>query len=146
MVDKYDEIKEIILNADGVDFTNFGEGVSVEWIDKAEARLGFKLPPSYIWWLKNYGGGEIFGQELFNIYEQDFDSVIGGDIVYMYELNVRNGSYSKEQLVVCESDDVAYYFDLTQKDQNGEMPIFEDNTKEKVAADFIELLKKMIQE
>ncbi|WP_132794633.1 SMI1/KNR4 family protein [Tenacibaculum skagerrakense] len=88
----YDKIKLIIKNNSNlVAFSEFGDGTSDVWIKKAEARLKVKFPPSYIWWLKNYGGGEINGEEIFSIYELDFDTVIGGDIVYINELNRKNG-------------------------------------------------------
>ncbi|WP_251038161.1 SMI1/KNR4 family protein [Paenibacillus albidus] len=31
-----------------------GHGAQEEWMAQAEAELGFSLPPSYRWWLKNY--------------------------------------------------------------------------------------------
>jgi len=130
---------------EGINFNSFGKGVSDEWLQRAETRLGIKFPPSYVWWLKNYGGGEIHGQELYSIYEEDFNTVVGGDIVYINELNVSKGLFSKDQLVVCQSDlDVIYYFDTTKRDENSEMPIYEYFSKNKVADNFIELLKKMI--
>lgn len=111
----YDRIKKLIEeNSDIVDFAEFGEGVSEDWIEKAEVRLGVKFPESYKWWLKNYSGGEIHGEEVFSIYEMDFDTVVGGDIVYMNELNRKNGVSSKDQLVIQENDQgESYYFDLT---------------------------------
>ena len=146
-MDKYDEIKKIIDDAGiDVDFADFGNGVSDEWIKKAEVRLGFKLPPSYKWWLKNYSGGEIYGEEIFSIYEKDFNIVVGGDIVYMHELNQKNGNYSRNQFVICESDDEVFYFDLSKRDKDNEMPIYELNRNQKYADDFIEFLKKRITE
>ena len=144
-MNKYDEIKKIIEEAEyGVDFADFGNGVSEEWISKAEERLGFELPKTYKWWLKNYGGGEIYGEEIFSIYEEDFDTVVGGDIVYMYELNKRNGNYPPNMLVISEYDDEVFYFDLTQKEN--EYPIYSLNSKDIYANDFIEFLKKRITE
>lgn len=146
-MNKYDEIKKIIEEAeDGVDFADFGNGVSEEWINKAEERLGFELSETYKWWLKNYGGGEIYGEEIFSIYEEDFDAVVGGDIVYMYELNNRNSNYPKNTLVISEYDDEVFYFDLTQKDKENEYPIYSLNSKDIYANDFIEFLKKRIAE
>ncbi|MFD1903180.1 SMI1/KNR4 family protein [Paenibacillus rhizoplanae] len=34
-----------------------GHGAQESWIAEAEAELGFKLPPSYRWWLIHYGNG-----------------------------------------------------------------------------------------
>lgn len=53
----YDEIIQIICNAEEyVDFANFGNGISGEWIQLAEKRLNVEFPNSYKWWLRNYRG------------------------------------------------------------------------------------------
>ena len=107
-----DELKKKIASTDGVDFGPFGEGISDEWITKAEERLHFIFPESYKWWLKNYMGGEIYGEEIFSIYGLDFDSVVGGDVVYINELNREEGFSNSEQLVICEGEDGMFYFRL----------------------------------
>ena len=142
---KYDEIKEIIENAgDAVDFAEFGDGVSEEWIERAEKRLNIDLPESYKWWLRNYGGGEIYGEEIFSIYEQDFDTVVGGDIVYMYELNKKQFNYSDNMLAICETDNETYYFNVSESKIDNEYTIYALHTKVLYAKDFIEFLKKRI--
>jgi antitoxin YobK len=142
----YDEIKKIIGEAGSVvEFADYGDGISEEWIIKAEERLGFTIPNSYKWWLRNYGGGEIYGEEIYSIYEQDFDTVVGGDIVYMYELNKRNNNYSDEKVVICETDDTVFYFDLSNR-KDDEMPIYSLNDNNIYADNFIEFLKKRITE
>lgn len=144
---KYDEIKKIIAKSeDYVEFADFGDGISEEWIKKAEDRLGFELPNSYKWWLKNYSGGEIYGEEIYSIYEQDFDTVIGGDIVYMYELNRKNKNYPDSAVVICEANDDVFYFDLSMKNDENEYPIYSLNDNKCYADDFIEFLKKRITE
>lgn len=145
-MNKYEEIKKLIAETDDVDFADFGNGVSDEWIRKAEERLGFKLPTTYKWWLKNYGGGEIYGEEIFSIYEEDFDTVVGGDIVYMYELNKKDSNYPQNILVISECDDEVFYFDLTSKVKENEYPIYSLNSKDIYAIDFLEFLKKRITE
>jgi hypothetical protein len=146
MNDEYEEIKQIIANSlDIVDFADFGDGISEEWIEKAESRLGINLPNSYKWWLKNYNGGEICGQEIFSIYGQDFDTVVGGDIVYMHELNQKKRLFAPNKLVICESDDDVFYFDINQKNEIGEYPVYSGPVKsEYYAKDFLEFLKKRI--
>tara|TARA_R110001583_G_scaffold39735_1_gene127204 strand:+ start:3954 stop:4406 length:453 start_codon:yes stop_codon:yes gene_type:complete len=146
MNDKFNQIKELIeQHPDAVQFGEFGQGVSNEWIKKAEDRLNVYFPKSFVWWLKNYSGGEIFGNEIFSIYELDFDNVVGGDIVYMNELNRKNGICTKEQLTILENDQgEMYYFDLNQSNNEGESPIFCDITNKKYADDFIDFLRKQI--
>ena len=145
-MNKYEEIKKLIAETDDVDFADFGNGVSEEWIRKAEERLGFKLPTTYKWWLKNYGGGEIYGEEIFSIYEEDFDAVVGGDVVYMYELNKKDSNYPQNILVISECDDEVFYFDLTSKVKDNEYPIYSLSSKDIYAIDFLEFLKKRITE
>ena len=136
-----DELKKKIASTDGVDFGPFGEGISDEWITKAEERLHFIFPESYKWWLKNYMGGEIYGEEIFSIYGLDFDSVVGGDIVYINELNREEGFSNSDQLVICEGEDGMFYFQK-QESLTNELAVFRDG--EYYASDFIEFLLKRI--
>jgi len=146
-MNKYDEIKKLIAKAGNtVEFADYGDGISEEWIIKAEERLCFKFPNSYKWWLRNYGGGEIYGEEIFSVYEQDFDTVVGGDIVYNYELNMRNKNYSADKVVICEANDDVFYFDLSKRKDENELAIYSLNDNKKYADDFIEFLKKRIKE
>ncbi|MFS9068919.1 SMI1/KNR4 family protein [Streptococcus infantis] len=136
-----DELKKKIASTDGVDFGPFGEGISDEWITKAEERLHFIFPESYKWWLKNYMGGEIYGEEIFSIYGLDFDRVVGGDIVYINELNRKEGFSNSEQLVICEGEDGMFYFQK-QESLTNELAVFRDG--EYYASNFIEFLIKRI--
>ena len=136
-----DELKKKIASTDGVGFGPFGEGISDEWITKAEERLHFIFPETYKWWLKNYMGGEIYGEEIFSIYGLDFDSVVGGDIVYINELNREEGFSNSEQLVICEGEDGMFYFQK-QGSLTNELAVFRDG--EYYASDFIEFLIKRI--
>lgn len=136
-----DELKKKIASTDGVDFGLFGEGISDEWITKAEERLHFIFPESYKWWLKNYMGGEIYGEEIFSIYGLDFDSVVGGDVVYINELNREEGFSNSEQLVICEGEDGMFYFQK-QESLTNELAVFRDG--EYYASNFIEFLLKRI--
>lgn len=136
-----DELKKRIASTDGVDFGPFGEGISDEWITKAEERLHFIFPETYKWWLKNYMGGEIYGEEIFSIYGLDFDTVVGGDIVYINELNRKQGFSNSEQLVICEGEDGMFYFQK-QESLTNELAVFRDG--EYYASDFIEFLIKRI--
>ena len=144
-MDKYSEIKKIIEEAgDIVEFAEYGNGISDEWIMKAEVRLGFNLPETYKWWLRNYSGGEIRGEEIYSIYEQDFDTVVGGDIVYMHELNKKQHNYENNMLVICETDDSVFYFDVSANASENEYPIMSLNENTLYAHDFIEFLKNRI--
>lgn len=146
-MNKFDEIQKLIAESESfVEFADFGDGISDEWIEKAESRLGFLLPDSYKWWLKNYSGGEIYGEEIYSIYEEDFDTVVGGDIVHMHELNQRDNNFPQNVLVICEANDEVFYFDLSVREDGNEYPIYSYNAKKLYATDFIEFLKKRITE
>lgn len=147
MDDRYEAMEKFIAeSSDKVEFGDFGQGVSDEWIAKAESFLGIPLPQSYKWWLKNYSGGEIGGEEIYSIYEQDFETVVGGDIVYMHKLNQKNKFYKPNQLVICESDtDGAFYFNVDEKDSNGEYPVYSAITDNVYAKDFLSFLEKRIR-
>ncbi len=106
----YSRIIDLIKESDFVEFADYGDGIADEWIYKAETRLALKLPDSYKWWLKCYSGGEISGEEIYSIYEMDFDSVCGGDIVYMSIVNGRNGLCGKDRLFICEPPGAGSHF------------------------------------
>ena len=136
-----EELKKKIDSTDGEDLGPFWEGISDEWITKAEERLHFIFPETYKWWLKNYMGGEIYGEEIFSIYGLDFDRVVGGDIVYINELNREEGFSNSDQLVICEGEDGMFYFQK-QESLTNELAVFRDG--EYYASDFIEFLIKRI--
>ncbi len=143
----YEELKQLIAdNTSITEFADFGNGVSSDWISKAEAALGVPLPPSYKWWLSNYSGGEVGGEEVFSIYEQDFDSVVGGDIVYMDRLNQQDGTLNRGQLAICQSDvDGLFFFDTSSPKDDGEYPVISAGIGSEYASDFLDFLKKRIQ-
>ena len=141
----YEEIKKMIEEA-GEDIIDFRYGVSEKWIQLAEERLNIRFPESYKWWLRNYGGGGIYGEEIYGIYEQDFDTVVGGDIVYMHEINKKHPIYPSNALVIGRGIDQVFYFNLAIVPEDGEYPIYEFFTGEKYADNFIEFLKRRILE
>ena len=116
----------------------------------AELLLGalatYETACASIIWLRNYGGGEIYGEEIYGIYEQDFDTVVGGDIVYMHEINKKHPIYPSNALVIGRGIDQVFYFNLAIVPEDGEYPIYEFFTGEKYADNFIEFLKRRILE
>ncbi|HUT11546.1 MAG TPA: SMI1/KNR4 family protein [Thermoguttaceae bacterium] len=140
---RYDQLRELIeANPDIAEFADFGNGVSNEWIERAESALGFRLPETYKWWLRNFSGGEVGGEEIYSIYGEDFDSVVGGDIVYMYRQQRQPGL----RVPICHSDiDGVFFFDRGQASADGEYPIFSEATGKIYAHDFLEFLRKRIE-
>lgn len=141
----YNEIIELIGEAgDGVDFAPFGEGISEEWIEKAEKRLNVKFPVTYKWWLSNYNGGEVYGEEIYSVYGIEYDSAVGGDIVYINEISRKNDKDFFDKIIISEPQDSLFYFDISSGLIDGEYPIYEYYTKEKYADTFLEFLKRRI--
>lgn len=142
-MNRFDHIRALIeAHRDIADFADFGDGVSDEWIALAESALGFRLPESYKWWLRNFSGGEVGGEEIYSIYCDDFDSVSGGDIVYMYRQQARQDRY----VPICHSDiDGVFSFDRGLPCKDGEYSIVSEATGQVYASDFLEFLRKRIE-
>jgi len=68
---EFEEIKNLI---DGSLNIEFGLGVSDDMIRKAEEKLEFTFPKEYKLWLKNYDWGEIYGEDIFGLYNEEFNS------------------------------------------------------------------------
>lgn len=146
----YDKIAKLIVESDVVSFNPFGQGVKELWIQKAEAHLGLRLPPSYKWWLKNFGGGEIGEEEIYSIYEIDFETAVGGDIVSIAISNKKIGFCGKERLYISRTGfGERFYFDTTKSDESGEFKIYIEQDKDRSTAayadNFIEYLQKRIE-
>ncbi|MBC6611430.1 SMI1/KNR4 family protein [Hymenobacter sp. BT507] len=142
----YQEIIALIeQNPDVFEFDIYGTGTSDEWIEKAQNRLQIKFPPSYVWWLKNYGSGYIYGDEVFSIYEMDSDTMSGGDIVVQNEIEKNHGYSRPDRLIFLHSDiDLGFYFDLSTINEQMEYPVFNMLTEKKYANDFLDFLKKRV--
>ncbi len=83
-VNKYDD--------DIIDFGTAEDAPDDILIEKAEETLALQFTSSSKSFLKNYGGGEIGGEEIFSIYEVCAD-IPSGDIVYRNLLDRRDGVY-----------------------------------------------------
>ena len=142
---EYHRIVELIEGRKSiVEFAPFGRGVAQEWIEKAEIAINVPLPTSYKWWLMNYGGGEIGGEEIFSVYGEDFDAVVGGDIVYMYRLALRNDQNPK-RIPLCQSDvDGTFSFEIETGLDGNEYPIHSQATGQRYAEDFLDFIEKRI--
>ena len=128
-----------------------GQQVPEAWIARAEAALGIRFPPSYRWWLENYGAGMLGDQSIFTILQMNFDEACGPDIVYQQLNNAVNGTRGPNALVVFEpeSSDEIYYFDVSSPQGGGEYAVMREDlelgTIEQFAKSFDEFLLKQIQ-
>lgn len=104
-----------------------GRGVEKNWIKEAEEELGFTLPPSYCWWLRNYGNAFLDGSYILTLTSPEFRDISDNDLLYIHRLNVADEDWCKQhphrlELFVPDSDDL-YYFDTSSKDSDGEFKI-----------------------
>ena len=101
-----------------------------------------------MWFLKNYAGGEIGGEEIFSIYGMDFETVNGGDIVFQYLVNQKRALLDASKLVVSETDlGEVFFFDYAEFDGE-ECPIYlrlPSGDYLPYAKDFYEFLRKRIE-
>ncbi|WP_375666712.1 SMI1/KNR4 family protein [Bartonella sp. TT121SHDZB] len=134
---------------DVIDFGTAEDAPDDILIEKAERTLGLQFTSSYKSFLKNYGGGEIGGYEIFSIYNASFDKCPAGDIVFYHLTDIKNGLAKPQQLVVNRTDfGETFYFDYTQF-RDGECPLYLKYTSEDseyYASNFYEFLCKRIKE
>lgn len=145
-----DELKgflsKLILERDEiVDFGSPETGAEDSLIMAAEEKLKVKFPPSYKWWLKYYGGGRIYGDEVFSLYG-DWD-IPSGDIVYMNLLYRRNKVLDDSSLAVLSNDmGETFYLNLLDINAENESPVYRLSNGQKYCNNFLEFLKKQIEE
>ena len=143
------ELIELInLHDDIAEFGSSEDSVDNTWLIKAEEKLGVKFSDSYIWFLKNYSGGEICGDEIYSIYGEEFESINGGDIVYQHLVKLKNNLTVPEKIIVHETDFGEIFFFNYSKLDCGECPIFlrlPSGDEIIYANNFYEFLKKRIE-
>ena len=122
---------------------NAVEGV---WIERAEKFLGRPFTKSYKWFLDSYRGGEISGDEIYSVYGEPFETVVGGDIVYHHIIDKKNSAVEPWQLSISATDyGELFFFDYSRFD-GAEAPICMSMGKHVTdyATDFFEFLVKRI--
>lgn len=119
------EVRNLIANHSSI--ANFGtpaDAVGDDSIGKAEVELNRPLPDSYKWFLREYVGGEIGGEEIYSLYGKPLDSVSDGDVVFQHIANHKAALLEDLKLVISETDfGEVFYLDYT-KFQSDECPIF----------------------
>ena len=148
-VSRDDVAKLLEVKQDDVNLGTADTGVSDAWLKKAEARLGIKLPPSYVWFLQQYGGGEILGDEVFSIYGMEFETISGGDIVYQHIVDQRDRRMSKDEIAICRTDfGEVFFFKTSETSEEDEFPVYVHyGTKtERYAGDFLGFLHRRLAE
>lgn len=111
-----------------------------DWIDAAEKALSVTFPASYKWFLNNYGGGDICGEEIYNIYCLPFDEAVGGDIVY--QNTIANDNLKNGRVVVSNTDfGEEFFFDANEMEK---IYVSLGENVQPYADNFIEYLKKRL--
>lgn len=83
------------------------------WIAQAQRRLGFALPASYKQMLLRYASVSAAGTELKTIAPPEFADSADADICYTYEINLKNGLFTADELVFLQLEDEEYYFKIS---------------------------------
>ncbi|SFU58476.1 SMI1-KNR4 cell-wall [Aliiroseovarius crassostreae] len=115
-------------------------------IQETEDLVGAKLPPSYLWFVKNYGGGEIYGEEIFSIYRV-FQPESAGDIG-VNTLRFREAGFiAQSEIALCSNDfGEIFTLDVSVHSDEGEYPVYvrRGKQREAYAENFAAFLAKRI--
>lgn len=130
-----EELKILVENSPNIEF---GFGVSDDIIKKAEEKLEFTFPKEYKLWLKNFGWGDIYGEDIFGLYNTDFNSYPN---VVFTNLKMKQENFISENELAIQMNDLAeiYFF---EKDNNEQVFVKFGNLKELYADSFFDFLIK----
>lgn len=141
----YGDLVELIRRK-RVQFPPFGHGVSEASISAAEASLGVSFPPSYRWWLRNYGGGQIGGDLVYGL---DEEAIGAPDVVVLNIADLADGLRLPHEVIFYIGNEERFLFDTSRQWRSGECPvcyrIFGENDVD-YAASFDEFLRRRIAE
>ncbi|ELY3985967.1 SMI1/KNR4 family protein [Cronobacter muytjensii] len=125
------------------DLINMGTPVDApdsSWIEAAEKALSVTLPSDYIWFLNNYGGGDICGEEIYSIYCLPFEEAVGGDIVY--QNTIANNNLDIGRIVLSNTDfGEEFFFDIKDMEK---VYVSTGADLKPYASNFLEYLKKRL--
>ncbi|MEK5433607.1 SMI1/KNR4 family protein [Lysinibacillus sp. FSL R7-0073] len=131
-----------------------GCNVKDSWITEAELELGFQLPPSYCWWLMNYGNARLIGGNILTVSQPEYRDIDDSDILYIHRLNLADEDWYRKypnrlDLFVPDADEL-YFFDLSAKDEDGEFPVMcydlMNNMIYEYAPTFSDFLERLLDE
>lgn len=97
------------------------------WISEVEEELGLRLPPSYRWWLQNFGSAWLIGAHILSVGPPEHREYNDSDLIYYHRLNIEDADWREQfphrlDLFVPDSDEL-YFFDTSAPDENGEFPV-----------------------
>jgi len=144
----YDEVDRLVQKHPEV--ISFVEGISEDWVRKAELALSLRFPPSFRWYLLNYGGGTIGGEEINGLLGVDFDDACGPDIVFNTLVERRQFDIPHCLISLVNHEDEMFYLDTSVKDENNENPVVREQaetlgSRDRYADNFARFLLKRIE-
>ena len=117
-------------------------------IQETERLIGHKLPASYVWFLKNYGGGTIFGDDIFAV-EAQYSGVNMVDVATRTLSDRQNGFVKDSEISICFTDfGEQFLLDASDEAAATEYPVIRKtgDMRKVVAESFADFLVKFIQE
>jgi hypothetical protein len=134
-------VVELNKHADIVNLGTPADSPSEDWIFSAEQSLGVSLPDEYKWFLRQFGGGEICGEEIYSIYGLPFEEAVGGDVVY--QNTIANDNLVDGKVVLSNTDfGEEFYFKI---DDLGPIFLSVGSSEERYATDFIDYIDKRLK-
>lgn len=138
-----DREKLIELFEEYSDLINMGtadDAPGNDWINAAEKALLVSFAADYKWFLNNYGGGDICGEEIYSIYCLPFNEAVGGDIVY--QNTIANNNLQSNKITLSNTDfDEEFFFDTNDMEK---VYISVGNNRQLYASNFLEYLQKRL--
>jgi hypothetical protein len=124
-----------------------GTGASNELIARAELALDVKFPESYIWFCRTFVTTRLVCDDLFSVWEVDWDSISCPEhVVYYNRIHQQHGFSSRNHIIFADADgDEQFYIDTAFSDSRGENPVYRSDACEGTshyAEDFLAFLMK----
>ncbi|MEZ5357977.1 MAG: SMI1/KNR4 family protein [Candidatus Zixiibacteriota bacterium] len=147
MEEKFRDIVSLIERNKGlVKIPAFGNSLSDTTIQQIEIELGIVLPPSFKWWLRNYGPGRIGEEAIYGAFQNDSEMDLFHDIVYVNTIKHTSNDLPPHFIEFCSGSlNCSFWFDTRFTNENNELKIYRSNDGEVYADSFLNFIKKRIR-
>lgn len=144
----YESARQLINDSEDADFD--GEKPE-ELVLKAEAALGVKFPPTYRRFLLEFGCGDIGGEEIYGIIDENFESSSVPNGIWLTLDERKTGNLPPNYIIVYAGGDGSYCaIDTAQVREGNESPVVRlavDKTLvEEVASNFGSFLNGIVSD
>lgn len=138
-------VESIVRAGETASFGSTAQAPDPALIAMAESKLGRELPASYLWFLQNYGGGTIFGDEIFSIYGSSAP-LASGDVVANSMRYADLGWIAKGEIAVLTTDyGELYAIGVEREGEDYPVFLYQDAQKSRYANSFAGFLRKLIE-